>query len=52
MVAIVDPHIKVDSAYKIHSEITSKDFYTKNKEGGNYEGWCWPGEKYDVLEFI
>ncbi|KAA0709548.1 Neutral alpha-glucosidase AB [Triplophysa tibetana] len=43
MVAIVDPHIKVDSAYKIHNEITSKDFYTKNKEGVNYEGWCWPG---------
>ncbi|KAK7141175.1 hypothetical protein R3I93_015359 [Phoxinus phoxinus] len=43
MVAIVDPHIKVDSGYKIHNEITSKDFYTKNKDGGNYEGWCWPG---------
>uniref|UniRef100_A0A672MZS7 Neutral alpha-glucosidase AB n=1 Tax=Sinocyclocheilus grahami TaxID=75366 RepID=A0A672MZS7_SINGR len=43
MVAIVDPHIKVDSGYKIHSEITSKDFYVKNKDGRNYEGWCWPG---------
>uniref|UniRef100_A0A9J8B450 Glucosidase II alpha subunit b n=1 Tax=Cyprinus carpio carpio TaxID=630221 RepID=A0A9J8B450_CYPCA len=43
MVAIVDPHIKVDSGYKIHNEITSKDFYVKNKDGGNYEGWCWPG---------
>jgi len=46
MVAIVDPHIKVDSGYKIHNEITSKDFYIKNKNGGNYEGWCWPGEKF------
>ncbi|XP_065129980.2 neutral alpha-glucosidase AB [Paramisgurnus dabryanus] len=43
MVTIVDPHIKVDSGYKIHNEITSKDFYTKSKDGGNYEGWCWPG---------
>ncbi|XP_063059523.1 neutral alpha-glucosidase AB-like isoform X2 [Engraulis encrasicolus] len=43
MVTIVDPHIKVDSGYKIHNEIRSKDFYIKNKDGGDYEGWCWPG---------
>ncbi|XP_072293814.1 neutral alpha-glucosidase AB isoform X2 [Eucyclogobius newberryi] len=43
MVAIVDPHIKVDSNYKIHNEIQSKGFYIKNKDGGDYEGWCWPG---------
>ncbi|XP_010896653.1 neutral alpha-glucosidase AB [Esox lucius] len=43
MVAIVDPHIKVDNSYKIHSEIRSRGFYIKNKDGGDYEGWCWPG---------
>ncbi|XP_048884257.1 neutral alpha-glucosidase AB [Brienomyrus brachyistius] len=43
MVAIVDPHIKVDSGYKIHNEIRAKDFYIKNKDGADYEGWCWPG---------
>ena len=43
MVAIVDPHIKVDSNYKIHNEIRSREFYIKNKDGGDYEGWCWPG---------
>ncbi|KAA0716277.1 Neutral alpha-glucosidase AB [Triplophysa tibetana] len=43
LVAIVDPHIKVDSDYKIHSEIRSKNLYVKNKDGGDYEGWCWPG---------
>ncbi|KAF7661004.1 hypothetical protein LDENG_00270350 [Lucifuga dentata] len=43
MVTIVDPHIKVDSSYKIHNEIRSKGFYIKNKDGGDYEGWCWPG---------
>ncbi|XP_076130945.1 neutral alpha-glucosidase AB-like isoform X1 [Alosa pseudoharengus] len=43
MVTIVDPHIKVDSGYKIHKEISSKGFYIKNKDGGDYEGWCWPG---------
>ncbi|XP_057213829.1 neutral alpha-glucosidase AB isoform X2 [Triplophysa rosa] len=43
LVAIVDPHIKVDGDYKIHSEIRSKNLYVKNKDGGDYEGWCWPG---------
>ncbi|XP_066574973.1 neutral alpha-glucosidase AB isoform X2 [Amia ocellicauda] len=43
MVAIVDPHIKVDTNYKIHNEIRSKNFYVKTKDGNDYEGWCWPG---------
>ncbi|KAM4017095.1 neutral alpha-glucosidase AB isoform 2-T2 [Anomaloglossus baeobatrachus] len=43
MVAIVDPHIKIDSAYRIHNEIRSKNFYIKTKDGSDYEGWCWPG---------
>ncbi|CAB1316098.1 unnamed protein product [Coregonus sp. 'balchen'] len=43
MVIIVDPHIKVDRSYKIHTEIHSRGYYTKNKDGGDYEGWCWPG---------
>ncbi|XP_053224260.1 neutral alpha-glucosidase AB isoform X1 [Podarcis raffonei] len=43
MVSIVDPHIKVDSAYRIHNEIRSRDFYVKTKDGSDYEGWCWPG---------
>ncbi|XP_031443041.1 neutral alpha-glucosidase AB isoform X2 [Clupea harengus] len=43
MVAIVDPHIKVDSSYKIHNEIRAQNFYIKNKDDGDYEGWCWPG---------
>lgn len=45
MVAIVDPHIKIDSNYKIHNEIRSLGFYVKNKDGGDYEGWCWPGKR-------
>lgn len=44
MVAIVDPHIKVDSDYKIHNELIAKNFYVKNRDGRDYEGWCWPGQ--------
>lgn len=46
MVTIVDPHIKVDSSYKIHTEIRSRGYYIKNKDGGDYEGWCWPGKRW------
>ncbi|XP_032872363.1 neutral alpha-glucosidase AB-like isoform X2 [Amblyraja radiata] len=43
MVSIVDPHIKIDSGYKIHTALQSKNLYVKTKDGSDYEGWCWPG---------
>lgn len=43
MVSIVDPHIKVDSGYRVHSELRARGLYVKTKEGADYEGWCWPG---------
>jgi len=42
----VDPHIKKDSGYWVHNDLTSKGLYTKNSDGGDYEGWCWPGASY------
>jgi len=43
LVTIVDPHIKKDSGYWVHNDLTSKGLYVKNKDGNDYEGWCWPG---------
>ncbi|CAH1791374.1 unnamed protein product [Owenia fusiformis] len=43
MVTIIDPHIKRDSNYKIHQEAEAKGYYVKNKDGNDYDGWCWPG---------
>lgn len=43
MVTIIDPHIKRDNQYAVHTEAQSKDLYVKNKDSGVYEGWCWPG---------
>jgi alpha 1,3-glucosidase len=43
MVTIVDPHIKKDDGYNFHKEIEAKDLLVKNKDGNNFEGWCWPG---------
>uniref|UniRef100_A0A0P6J4H7 Neutral alpha-glucosidase AB n=1 Tax=Heterocephalus glaber TaxID=10181 RepID=A0A0P6J4H7_HETGA len=43
LVAIVDPHIKVDSGYRVHEELRDQGLYVKTRDGSDYEGWCWPG---------
>ena len=43
MVAIVDPHMKRDANYPIHAEASRLGFYVRNKDGGEFDGWCWPG---------
>ena len=43
MVNIVDPHIKVAGGYRIHEDAKALGHFVKNKDGGDYEGWCWPG---------
>ena len=43
---IVDPHIKKDSGYWVHNDLSSKGLYVKNPGGDDYEGWCWPGASY------
>jgi len=46
LVTIVDPHIKKDSGYWVHNDLSSKGLYVKNKDGNDYEGWCWPGASF------
>ena len=50
MVTIVDPHIKRDGGYGVHSVATSKGYYIKNKSGADLDGWCWPGSS-SYLDF-
>jgi alpha 1,3-glucosidase len=51
MVTIIDPHIKRDNNYAIHSEATRKGLYVKDKSGTkDFEGWCWPGSS-SYLDF-
>eukprot|EP00854_Cymbomonas_tetramitiformis_P009889 gene9889-11712_t len=50
MVTIVDPHIKRTQDYGIHTEATSLGHYVKDKDGKDYEGWCWPGSS-SYLDF-
>ena len=32
--------------YWVHNDFSSKGLYVKNKDGGDYEGWCRPGASY------
>ncbi|CAE8591126.1 unnamed protein product [Polarella glacialis] len=43
LVTIVDPHIKKDAGYDVYNKIKNHDYFTKTKDGGLYDGWCWPG---------
>jgi alpha 1,3-glucosidase len=43
MITIIDPHIKRDDGWELHKEAQSKALYVKNKDGNEYDGWCWPG---------
>jgi alpha 1,3-glucosidase len=46
MVTIIDPHIKRDDSYYIHTTAQSLGLYIKSaKDDGleDYEGHCWPG---------
>ncbi|GBF95413.1 glucan 1,3-alpha-glucosidase-like [Raphidocelis subcapitata] len=43
MVTIVDPHVKRDAGYPIHKEASEKGYYVRNKDGREFDGWCWPG---------
>lgn len=51
LVIIVDPHIKRDSNYFLHNEATANGYYVKDKNGKDYEGWCWPGAS-SYLDFF
>ncbi|XP_057316342.1 neutral alpha-glucosidase AB-like isoform X2 [Hydractinia symbiolongicarpus] len=51
MVTIIDPHIKRESGYHIHTEATDKQLYVKKKDGSDYEGWCWPGSS-SWIDFV
>jgi alpha 1,3-glucosidase len=50
MVTIVDPHIKRDPGYSVHRDAEAGGLYIKNKDGGDFDGWCWPGQS-SYLDF-
>ncbi|KAL1398870.1 hypothetical protein pipiens_000201, partial [Culex pipiens pipiens] len=43
LTVIIDPHVKVDEHYFFHKNCTANDYYVKDKDRNDYQGWCWPG---------
>ncbi|KAF4682488.1 hypothetical protein FOZ60_010464 [Perkinsus olseni] len=43
MVAIVDPHIKVDDDYSVYERFEAEKAFVQSKEGSPFVGSCWPG---------
>lgn len=35
---IIDPHIKATRGYFVHDDCTDRGYYTKNKDGNDYDG--------------
>ena len=53
VVAIVDPHIKVDGDFSVYAGALKKDLFvkqTKNQSSTDFIGYCWPGNSsyFDV----
>ncbi|XP_035450853.2 neutral alpha-glucosidase AB isoform X1 [Spodoptera frugiperda] len=51
LVTIIDPHVKREAGYFLHEDATDLGYYVKDKEGKDYEGWCWPGSS-SYLDFF
>lgn len=51
LVVIIDPHIKRYTGYFLHNDATSMGLYVKDRDGKDYEGWCWPGSS-SYLDFF
>ncbi|KAF0304232.1 Neutral alpha-glucosidase AB [Amphibalanus amphitrite] len=51
MVTIIDPHIKRDNGYFVHADATANGYYVKDRDGNDFDGWCWPGSS-GYLDFF
>lgn len=51
LVAIIDPHIKVDNGYFLYKEASSKGYFVKQENSNDFQGECWPG-KSSYLDFL
>ncbi|XP_010623078.1 neutral alpha-glucosidase C isoform X1 [Fukomys damarensis] len=43
LVVISDPHIMVDPDYPVYTKAKEQGFFVRTREGGDFEGVCWPG---------
>jgi len=51
VVTIVDPHIKRDNGFQLHTYWRDAGYYVKKEDGkSDFDGWCWPGSS-SYLDF-
>lgn len=43
MITIIDPHIKRTDGYHVKDQVSQRGMFVRSKDGGEYDGWCWPG---------
>uniref|UniRef100_A0A0B7B5A3 Glycoside hydrolase family 31 N-terminal domain-containing protein n=1 Tax=Arion vulgaris TaxID=1028688 RepID=A0A0B7B5A3_9EUPU len=43
LVTVVDPHLKRDDNYHVYTDAKNKGLLVKDKDGKDFDGWCWPG---------
>ncbi|MBE3109168.1 MAG: glycoside hydrolase family 31 protein, partial [Acidobacteria bacterium] len=51
LVVLIDPHLKNAGGWDISEELKKKDLAVRNKDGGIFDGWCWPGSSHWVDTF-
>ena len=51
LVVIIDPHIKNTNDYPVVAQLKSQEYGVKNKDGGLFDGWCWPGSSHWIDAF-
>jgi len=51
LVAQVDPHLKVESSYRVYSEASARGFLIKDMNGKELVANCWPG-KSSWVDFL
>eukprot|EP01054_Gregarina_sp_Poly1_P004183 Gregarina_sp_Poly_1__4182@NODE_228_length_11160_cov_127_571532_g202_i0_p3_GENE_NODE_228_length_11160_cov_127_571532_g202_i0NODE_228_length_11160_cov_127_571532_g202_i0_p3_ORF_typecomplete_len944_score89_86Glyco_hydro_31/PF01055_26/7_2e124Gal_mutarotas_2/PF13802_6/3_2e14Gal_mutarotas_2/PF13802_6/2e02DUF4968/PF16338_5/0_04_NODE_228_length_11160_cov_127_571532_g202_i0822311054 len=44
LVAIVDPHVKVEEGYPIYNTLDKEKLFITDDAGESFRGWCWPGD--------
>ena len=43
MVAIVDPHLKVEETFDLYREARDRQLLVRDRDGHEFQGACWPG---------
>lgn len=51
LVAIIDPHIKVEEGYNVYDGALANDLFVKNADGSVFQGQCWPGTS-SYMDFL